>query len=365
MRLSAILTCGLILLSITRVNGSAMMYGSFDDQAKAAEFIVEGTVESQVEINKDIPLGSAMVYMRQSAFAVSKLYKGDTRVGDKLSVLSHQTFICDTSRLEQGRSYILFLKKGKDGLVDIASGQGTYEIIDLGPGEQVVVNRQTNTAGGERIEQFRSQIAWVVRGPTSQPVQATLSAEEAVKIARQALAEAGVDLKEFELTKTELIQAYQAYPEVAHRGDPMWSVRWTIPEARRQSADPRQYRAGAYVHAGSGKVQLDHWIAGRNAPSVEEVCRVFLAIRGLYQPAGEGQESRISTRELSEEEFRKDAPRLSDIFLHVRPDYPARTRFVRVELSNGRTLILVLEPPRRVVYAGIVPASPATSRSAN
>lgn len=107
MRLSAILTCGLILLSTARVNGSAMMYAVFDDQVAVAEFIVEGTVESQVEINKDIPLGSAMVYMRQSTFAVSKVYKGDARVGDKLSVLSHQTFICDTSRLEQGRSYIL------------------------------------------------------------------------------------------------------------------------------------------------------------------------------------------------------------------------------------------------------------------
>jgi hypothetical protein len=92
---------------------------------------------------------------------------------------------------------------------------------------------------------------------------------------------------------------------------------------------------------------------------------VFLAIQGQYQPSDGDPKEPISTRELSEREFRDYAPRLSDIFLNVKPDYPERTVFVRLDLANGRTLLLVLEPPRRVVYAGVLPTSSAASKPVN
>jgi len=363
MRLPTILGCGLVLLAAGRTDGEAMMYGTFCGQVQASDLIVEGVVERQVEINQERLLGGPFVYTRQSTFRVSKVYKGDLQEGSALTVLSHQTFVCNTSRLDLGRPYILFLKRTTDGLVDIASGQGTYEIFEIGPNTQVAVNKFGSTTGGVRIERLRSNIAWSLRGPTSQPAEPTISAEQAVKIIQQTITGAGVDLTKYELTKIELLKIPYEFAGIAYHGDPMWIVEWTKPEAKGRKDIPLEGRVRGYIHAHTGKIHVTPWSLDRDRPSVEDVCRVFLATRQMNRHISSNANERIRIRKLSESEFRDYVPRVHNMFLDVRPQYSVDTVFFQIDIGSAKPLIMVLDPPGHVAYAGEMEAQPTGSQS--
>jgi hypothetical protein len=352
MRLPAILVCGLALLSAGRVDASAMMYAFFRDQVQASDFIVEGVVESQVEINKDHLLDGPFVYTRKSTVRVSKVYTGDIREGRTLTVLSHQTFVCDTSRLEQGRPYVLFLKRTEVGLVDVASGQGTYEIFDIGPKTQVAVNKFGSTRGGERIESLRANIAWALSGPASRPSEPSVSAEQAVKISRQAINETDMDLTKVEPTTIKLINVVYDVTGFACRGDPIWRVEWTKPQVSGRGDLSADSSLVGYVHARTGEFNSSLNILGRDRPSVEDVCRVFLATRHPHDHVSSNANEPMRIRPLSESEFRSYVPRLRKVFFEVRPKYVAGTEFIHVSVGSANPLIMVLEPPRDVSYAG-------------
>jgi hypothetical protein len=177
-----------------------------------------------------------------------------------------------------------------------------------------------------------------------------------VKIARQAINETYMDLTKAEPTKIKLINAVYEVTGFAYRDDPIWRVEWTRPQASGQGNLSAESSVVGYVHARTGKFNSTLNILGRERPSVEEVCRVFLATRDPHDHAGSNANEPMRIRQLSESEFRSYIPRLRKVFFEVRPKYDAATEFIQVSVGSASPLIMVLEPPRRVAYAGEVEA---------
>lgn len=244
-----------VLVISERVSAKAMTY-AFGDLVKKSELIVEGVVEKQAEINSDQALGTGCHYRKRSTFRIAKVHKGAAQSGDTIAVLSHETFICNASRLENRQKYVLFLRRMGDAWFDFGSGQGTRAIVERGPMGTVVISARDFKGRGQPMQEFLRDLTWAMGGPTSKPADSELSGDEALKLAKKALAEAKFDLDGYQLTKTKRLKIASDIIGVAYKGDPMWLIDWAKPEADGKSPRPPGSFVGAYVHAYSGRIFL-------------------------------------------------------------------------------------------------------------
>jgi len=249
-----IISCVFICLT-TQVYGSVAGY-PFRERAQHSDLIVEGIVERQMD-NRSFDKKDLSSFRKKSIFKVSAVYKGNAAEGNSITVFSHMNFVCDTSsKLAEGRRYLLMLKKHKSGFADVNHGRGIWEIVTDESGEQVVVSDSWLKTNGESYEQFKNNIAWALSDPPSWPKAPAIPYEQAKKIALEALSKANVDLKGFVYKehKPQPLKIGSDIIGIAYKGDPMWYFRWEKPEVKHKRPMPPGTFIFCYVHAHTGQI---------------------------------------------------------------------------------------------------------------
>jgi hypothetical protein len=348
------LISGLLVLSATRVYGSVIVY-TFQERAQKSDLIVQGVLQKQAN-NPDYHLRDLRSFRKKSVLEVVRVYKGNVAEEDIITVFSHMNFICDTSRrLAEGQRYVLMLKRYGSGFADVNHGRGMWEIVTLEPEGQFVVGDLFEAAWGKSHEEFQNDLVWALSEIPSWPKRPAISAQQAKKIALEALSHTSVDLDSFELTRQKLLNMNTELIGIAYKGDPMWRIDWVRPKAPGQSARPPGSFVFCYIHAHTGKYHIGSRFYCKSP--LARNARLFLkSYRGYRQIYSEHADN-VKITQLTEEEFRTLLPRLKDIFLTVKPSYPAGTTFLRVEFPGGVQLnpvAFVFDAGGRVDFAGIM-----------
>ena len=250
-----ILMSGLLILLAGQAYGSVAVY-PFRERVRKADLIVEGIVEKQMD-NRSFDRKDLSSFRKKSIFKVSAVYKGNAAEGNSITVFSHMNFVCDTSsKLAEGRRYLLMLKKHKSGFADVNHGRGIWEIVTNESGRRVVVSDSWLKTNGESYEQFKNNIAWALSKPPSWPKAPAILYEQGKKIALEALSKANVDLKGFVYKehKPQPLKIGNDIIGIAYKGDPMWYFRWIKPEVENISPMPPGTFIFCYVHAHTGKL---------------------------------------------------------------------------------------------------------------
>jgi hypothetical protein len=350
-----IISC-LLLLSATNVYASIAGY-PFREKVQKSALIVEVVVEKQTEI-PDIDLKDLRAFRMKSTLKVTKVYKPDSAKADTITVFSHMNFICDTSRkLAPGRRYLLMLKPHGSGYADINHGRGTWEIVTLESDGQFVVGDSSARTGGQSYEQFQQNLLWALSEKPSWPTKPAISAEQAKRIALQALSDANADLNGFELTKQKLLNIASDTIGVAYKGDPMWLFHWTKPQARHKSPLPPGTFLYCYVHAHTGRPFFGPNLKTKIPPAIN--IRLFLKTYPTYRRIYTEPADAMTTTKLTQQQFTNLIPRLSDTLLKPKPSYPDSTTFLKAEFPtdvNADPLIFVMGPAGRIEFAGIIRA---------
>ncbi|MHC4656326.1 MAG: hypothetical protein ACYS91_15105, partial [Planctomycetota bacterium] len=199
-----IIISSLLLLSATHIYGKVATY-PFRDRVQKSALIVEAIVEKQTEI-PDCDLKDHTAFRMKSVVKVTRVYKADSAQPDTITVFSHMNFVCDTSRkLAVGRRYLLMLKPHGSGFADVNYGRGMWEIVALEPYGQFLVSDSSTRTGGQSYSRFRRNLSWALAEKPSWPQTPAISHDQAEKIALEALSNANVDLKGFELVKHEIL----------------------------------------------------------------------------------------------------------------------------------------------------------------
>lgn len=151
----------ILLSSVTRAY-STVVDRTFRQLVEQADAIVEGVVKEQAD-NACYDRESRPSFRKKSAFAVSRVHKGDIDAEHTIAVFSHMYHPCDMScNLTEGSRYLLMLKDYDSGFADVHYGRGVFAIVaDESTGE-VMINDKP-------YEEFVANIAGVLVGPVSRP----------------------------------------------------------------------------------------------------------------------------------------------------------------------------------------------------
>ncbi|GEM_PF-3392774 len=342
------------MLSASRVYGLVAVY-SFRERAQKSDLIVESVVEKQTD-NHDYDSKDLRSLRKKSVLKVTKVYKGNVAEGDRVTVFSHMNFVCDTSRkLVEGRSYLLMLKKQGAGFTDVNHGRGMWEIVTLEPEGQFVVGDLWMSTWGQSYEQFQRNLVWGLLERPSWPKKPAISAEQAKKIALEALSQTDVDLTGFELRSQELLKMGTELVGVAYEGDPMWRIDWVRPKAPGESVRPAGSFVFCYVHAHTGESHIGSRFCWKSP--LARYARLFLKTYPGYRETYSKYADNVKITQLTEEEFRSVVSQLQDRFLDVKPSYPAGSTFLKVEFADGTQLnpvIFVFNEGGDINFAGIM-----------
>lgn len=321
----------LLMLSASRVYGLVAVY-SFRERAQKSALIVEGVIEKQTD-NHDYDQKDLHSFRKKSVLKVTKVYKGNVAEGDRITVFSHMNFVCDTSRkLAEGWRYFLMLKRHGTGLADVNYGRGMWEIVTLEPEGQFVVGDLWMSTWGQSYEEFQRNLVWGLSERPSWPEKPAISAQQAKKIALEALSQTDVDLTGFELRSQKLLKMGTEIIGVAYEGDPMWRIDWVRPKARGESVRPPGSFVFCYVHAHTGESHIGSRFCLKSP--LARYARLFLKTYPGYREIYSEYADNVKITQLTEEEFRSVVPRLQDRFLEVKSLYPAGSTFLKVEFPG-------------------------------
>ena len=253
----------ILLSSVTRAY-STVVDRTFRQLVEQADAIVEGVVKEQAD-NACYDRESRPSFRKKSAFAVSRVHKGDIDAEHTIAVFSHMYHPCDMScNLTEGSRYLLMLKEYDSGFADVHYGRGVFEIVADESTGKVMIK-------GKSYEEFVGNIAWALAGPSSWPQESAVSYDEARQIALRELAKSDIQLTGLELLPNARRPHIRSMDVVGigYRGDPVWRFRAAASGGR--SAEPWDYvycsvhaHTGAYNHrfvrrkgTGSAKVEPD------------------------------------------------------------------------------------------------------------
>lgn len=344
----------LVILSAAPGYGRVIVY-SFRERAQKSDLIVEGMVEEQTD-NRDYDQDDLYSFGKKSVLKVTKVYKGNVAEGDRITVFSHMNFICDTSRkLAEGSPYVVMLKKHGVGFTDVNYGYGMWEIVTLEPEGQFVVGELWMSTWGQSYEQFRRNLAWGLSERPSWPQKPAISAEQAKKIALEALSQTDVNLTGFELRSQELLKMGTEIIGIACAGDPMWRIDWVRPKPPGESVRPPGSFVFCYVHAHTGESHIGSRFCWKSP--MARYARLFLKTYPGYREIYSSYADNVKITQITEEEFRNVVPRLQDRFLQVKSSYPAGTIFLKVAFPGGVELdpaIFVFNEGGDINFAGII-----------
>jgi len=351
-RISACLFLGtLVAANPSPAYAKAVSY-SFRGLVARSELIVEGTVESQEDINQAIPIHGPEHYRKKSSFRISEVHKGKVEPGAIISVLSHRTFICDTCRLKQGERYLLFLMAKDDAYIDVASGQGTRRLAER-DGEPLILSHHGLTPEEEFLEDFLRDLEWMMARPTSRPAAPALSADQAVDIARNELTTLGVDLTGWQLVRKERLNIYKDLVGVAYRGEPVWRVEWARPEWADQHPRPRDSVVGAYVHTQTGGWET----MKRRRSTALGVCQMFLKTHPPYFGRFGPLADQATITPLPKQEFRNQFSRSRDGYFNPASRGARAGLFIRLDFPqhpDAGSVLFALARDLRVAFAGVL-----------
>jgi hypothetical protein len=327
----------------------------FRDVVTSSDVIAEGKVIEQTDINQNAKWNTD-VCRKQSIFKISHLYKGDFREGQSLSVLSDFGFICNTSRLEKGGQYLLLLEHRPEGFADIGSGQGTFEIIDLGPHRQAVVGSMSFKSGFFPLDQFRKDLLWALAGPNSSATGPAIDESAALAIAGKLINQTGIDLSDYRASKPKPFKANYDFIGVAYKGDSMWFIQWEPLSPASQKPHPAESAPYGYVNARTGKA-----FCGPKRPntglSIPDKCRAFLATYSPIRKTYQGAIQQMTAKFITEEEFTGYLPCAKKLLVSPKPNHPEGTVFLVGEFPKPykiQPVLFVLDEGRNIEYAGIL-----------